>query len=68
MTAVLFALPNYAETYSGYGSEPTKSSHIGEKEYSPYLNIGYPQRVLWGDTHLHTAIPAQKLNLYISDC
>jgi len=28
---------------------------IGKKEYSPYLNRGYPQRVFWGDTHLHTA-------------
>jgi len=29
--------------------------NIGKKEYSPYLNRGYPQRVFWGDTHLHTA-------------
>ena len=46
----------YAEkTYAGYGYEPTESEHLGEKEYSPYLNIGYPQRVFWGDTHLHTS-------------
>jgi hypothetical protein len=44
-----------AESYAGYGYEPTKDGHIGEKEYSPYLNIGYPQKVFWGDTHLHTA-------------
>ncbi len=25
------------------------------KEYSPYLNHNYPDRVLWGDTHLHTS-------------
>ena len=25
------------------------------KEYSPYLDRGYPQRVFWGDTHLHTS-------------
>jgi hypothetical protein len=29
--------------------------NIGKKEYSPYLNRGYPQRVFFGDTHLHTA-------------
>ncbi len=29
--------------------------NIGSKEYSPYLNRGYPQRVFFGDTHLHTA-------------
>jgi len=43
------------KTYPGYGSEPTEGDHIGEKEYSPYLDSGYPQRVLWGDTHLHTS-------------
>jgi hypothetical protein len=28
---------------------------IGQKEYSPYLNRSHPERVLWGDTHLHTS-------------
>ena len=28
---------------------------IGGREYSPYLNRGYPQRVFWGDTHVHTS-------------
>jgi hypothetical protein len=28
---------------------------LGRKDYSPYLHDGYPQRVFWGDTHLHTA-------------
>jgi hypothetical protein len=28
---------------------------IGEKEYSPYLHQGFPQRVYWGDTHVHTS-------------
>jgi len=46
---------NAAEPYAGYGSEPTKDGHVGRKEYSPYLDIGYPQRVFWGDTHVHTA-------------
>ncbi|MBZ2168877.1 DUF3604 domain-containing protein [Marinobacter sp. F4216] len=44
------------DSYAGYGSGPTEKDHVGEKEYSPYLNIGYPQRVFWGDTHLHTAL------------
>ena len=38
-----------------YGYSPTESRHLGGKEYSPYLNIGYPQRVFWGDTHVHTS-------------
>jgi len=28
---------------------------LGKKEYSPYLNDNFPQRVFWGDTHVHTA-------------
>jgi len=28
---------------------------LGNKEYSPNLDRGYPQRVYWGDTHLHTS-------------
>jgi hypothetical protein len=28
---------------------------IGGKEYSPYLHQSYPNRVFWGDTHLHTS-------------
>lgn len=44
-----------AESYASYGYAPTKTGHLGEKEYSPYLDIGYPQRVFWGDTHLHTS-------------
>ena len=55
IAAILFALPALAENYAGYGEEPTKSSTFGQKEYCPYLDIGYPQRVFWGDTHLHTA-------------
>ena len=43
------------ESPAPYGSEPTANSHIGKKEYSPFLDQGYPQRVFWGDTHVHTA-------------
>ena len=28
---------------------------ISQKEYSPYLDQGYPDRVYFGDTHLHTS-------------
>lgn len=28
---------------------------LGKPEYSPFLNRGYPQRVFWGDTHVHTS-------------
>jgi hypothetical protein len=52
--AILFALPVYAETYGGHAGDPNDST-FGKKEYSPYLDIGYPQRVFWGDTHVHTS-------------
>jgi hypothetical protein len=54
--SLLASLPAAAaEPRPGYGYEPTQSGHIGQKEYGPYLDIGYPQRVFWGDTHVHTA-------------
>ena len=28
----------------------------GKKQYSPYLHQSYPNRVFWGDTHLHTSL------------
>ncbi|MDH5426696.1 MAG: DUF3604 domain-containing protein [Nitrospirota bacterium] len=28
--------------------------NIGKQQYSPYLHQSYPNRVFWGDTHLHT--------------
>ena len=28
---------------------------LGKKEYSPYLDRGFPDRVFWGDTHCHTS-------------
>ncbi len=29
---------------------------VPEKHYSPYVGRNIPDRVLWGDTHLHTAL------------
>ena len=41
----------FAQTLPDYGIEnvPAKG-----REYSPYLDRGYPEKILWGDTHLHT--------------
>ena len=44
-----------AQIYGGHAGDPAHST-LGQKEYSPYLDIGYPQRVFWGDTHVHTSI------------
>jgi hypothetical protein len=32
-----------------------KNVKVGKAEYSPYLDVGYPDRVYFGDTHLHTS-------------
>ena len=32
-----------------------KKVTLGKAEYCPYLDHGYPDRVYFGDTHLHTA-------------
>jgi len=32
------------------------ASGIGKVEYSPYAGRSFPTKVLWGDTHLHTAV------------
>jgi Protein of unknown function (DUF3604) len=29
--------------------------NVGGREYSPYLHQSFPDRVFWGDTHLHTS-------------
>jgi hypothetical protein len=35
---------------------PTDAERVGKRPYSPYAARDYPTRLLWGDTHLHTAI------------
>lgn len=37
-------------------SEADVSEAISQLSYSPYANRHFPNRVLWGDTHLHTDI------------
>ena len=35
--------------------EKEAAKHFQSRGYSPYADRGFPTRVLWGDTHLHTA-------------
>ena len=37
---------------------PTKEGlgEVAKPQYSPYVGRTYPTRLLWGDTHLHTAV------------
>jgi len=43
----------YATTSAMFDKAHTKPEH---KEFSPYVNRGYPTSVYFGDTHLHTSL------------
>ncbi len=47
--------PLWGQPYGGDIGVEAHEISIGKAEYSPYLNRSYPDRVLWGDTHLHTS-------------
>jgi hypothetical protein len=51
---MLVAAGTATAQYMDLSAEPEDVS-FGVKGYSPYLHDGYPQRVYWGDTHLHTS-------------
>lgn len=51
---VIFAASSFAEEYTQDREQVSKS--LITKHFSPYAGREYPTRVLWGDTHLHTAI------------
>ena len=38
-----------------HAQELAVAAERDQKEYSPYLERGYPQKVFWGDTHVHTS-------------
>jgi hypothetical protein len=44
-----------AQDYSGELGIEASEVKIGKPEYSPHLYQSYPNRVMWGDTHLHTS-------------
>jgi hypothetical protein len=45
----------FAQSYSGEIGIDKDEVTLGKKEYSPYLSRSFPNRVMWGDTHLHTS-------------
>jgi hypothetical protein len=52
VTCLMLPTIAYAQQDVSVTKEDVK---IGAKEYSPYLYRGHPNRVFWGDTHLHTS-------------
>ncbi len=55
--ALLIACCSFAATGSA-DQLPTKEgvAVVAAPQYSPYAGRNFPTRVLWGDTHLHTAV------------
>ena len=51
MACCVASLPATAQDYA----ISKEDINIGKQEYSPYLHQSYPNRVFWGDTHLHTS-------------
>jgi hypothetical protein len=43
-----------ADAVSDLRGDP-EDVQLGKKEYCPNLDRGFPQRVFWGDTHVHTS-------------
>jgi len=57
MAFVALAIPGLVlgQTYAGDMGIDPEDVQLGKAEYSPYLEQGYPDRVYFGDTHLHTS-------------
>jgi hypothetical protein len=45
----------WAQGYVGDVAIQEEDVELGAPHYSPFLDQSYPNRVLWGDTHLHTS-------------
>jgi hypothetical protein len=52
---LLWAGTALAQTYTGDVAIDEEDLALGQKHYSPYLDQSYPNRVFFGDTHLHTS-------------
>ncbi|WP_299354865.1 DUF3604 domain-containing protein [uncultured Shimia sp.] len=53
--AILCANTSLAQTYVGDVAIKEDNVTLAQKHYSPYLDQSFPNRVFFGDTHLHTS-------------
>jgi hypothetical protein len=53
--AMMLAWPALAQD-TGTATKKSLSSAYTGKAYSPYAHRSFPERPLWGDTHLHTSL------------
>jgi len=54
-TAMLWTGAASAQNYVGDVAIDEEDVALGARHYSPFLDQSYPNRVFWGDTHLHTS-------------
>ena len=52
---LMIAMPAAAQD-AGPPMPGTLSADYPGKAYSPYAKRGFPERPLWGDSHLHTSL------------
>ena len=55
MCALIMTLPAYAQDIGTATPENLSAAYTG-KVYSPYAERNFPERPLWGDSHLHTSL------------
>ena len=53
--AVIWASASLAQGYAGDVAISEDDLQLGVPRYSPFVDQSYPNRVFWGDTHLHTS-------------
>ena len=53
--AMLWNEAVFAQGYAGDVSIDPEDVTIGAAHYSPFVDQSFPNRVFWGDTHLHTS-------------
>ena len=59
LTTILFSIFTFHNTVYAQQYLPDKegvASALAKKQFSPYAGREFPTQVMWGDTHLHTAI------------
>ena len=55
-SAAVLAMLAPAALADGVPSEEAAEGRFAERPFSPYANRTFPERPLWGDTHLHTGL------------
>ena len=55
ITSLAITLPVVAQDAGEPSAENLSAAYTGEA-YSPYAERNYPERPLWGDSHMHTSL------------